>query len=103
MTILLLVVSAYSFNQDIFIFFLVQGMLKQFSDTHAEIACLAVHPKYRREGRGEILLAVIFFSFTNILNCLLFTLNNILVLRKKSSIDGFNPRFCSKYSHNAVV
>ena len=33
------------------------GMLKRYSDTHAEICCLAVHPAYRREGRGEILLA----------------------------------------------
>ena len=54
-------------------------MLKQYSDTHAEITCLAVHPRYRllllflylllssfyflfifvirREGRGETLLA----------------------------------------------
>ena len=27
------------------------------SDTHAEVCCLAVHPSYRREGRGETLLA----------------------------------------------
>jgi amino-acid N-acetyltransferase len=33
------------------------GMLKTYSSTHAEICCLAVHPKYRREGRGETLLA----------------------------------------------
>lgn len=33
------------------------GMLKRYSDTHAEVACLAVHPQYRRNGRGETLLA----------------------------------------------
>jgi amino-acid N-acetyltransferase len=33
------------------------GMLKPYSETHAEISCLAVHPAYRREGRGETLLA----------------------------------------------
>ena len=33
------------------------GMLKRYSDTHAEVCCLAVHPSYRREGRGETLLA----------------------------------------------
>ena len=33
------------------------GMLKKYSDTHAEVCCLAVHPSYRREGRGETLLA----------------------------------------------
>lgn len=32
------------------------GMLKQYSATHAEIACLAVHPSYRRSGRGETML-----------------------------------------------
>ena len=34
------------------------GMLKPFSETHAEVSCLAVHPSYRRGGRGETLLAV---------------------------------------------
>lgn len=33
------------------------GMLKKFGDSHAEIACLAVHPMYRRGGRGETVLA----------------------------------------------
>ena len=33
------------------------GMLKRYGDTHAEICCLAVNPAYRREGRGETLLA----------------------------------------------
>lgn len=33
------------------------GMLKPYSATHAEIACIAVHPKFRKEGRGELLLA----------------------------------------------
>jgi amino-acid N-acetyltransferase len=33
------------------------GILKAFLSTHAEICCLAVHPKYRRGGRGETLLA----------------------------------------------
>ena len=32
------------------------GMLKIYGDKHAEIACLAVNPKYRRGGRGETLL-----------------------------------------------
>lgn len=32
------------------------GMLKQYSPSHAEIACLAVHPDYRRGGRGETML-----------------------------------------------
>ncbi|RYH17670.1 GNAT family N-acetyltransferase [archaeon] len=32
------------------------GMLKQFDPTHAEIACLAVHPNYRLGGRGETML-----------------------------------------------
>ena len=32
------------------------GVLKQYSDTHAEIACLAVHPLYRKLGRGELIL-----------------------------------------------
>jgi amino-acid N-acetyltransferase len=32
-------------------------MLKRYGDTHAEICCLAVNPAYRREGRGETLLA----------------------------------------------
>ena len=27
------------------------------SETHGEVCCLAVHPSYRREGRGETLLA----------------------------------------------
>jgi len=33
------------------------GMLKQYNATHAEVACLAVHPDFRRGGRGETLLA----------------------------------------------
>jgi amino-acid N-acetyltransferase len=33
------------------------GMLKRYSETHAEVCCLAVHPRYRKEGRGETLLA----------------------------------------------
>lgn len=33
------------------------GMLKLFGVTHAEVCCLAVHPSYRRSGRGETLLA----------------------------------------------
>lgn len=33
------------------------GMLKAFTTTHAEVSCLAVHPHFRREGRGEVLLA----------------------------------------------
>eukprot|EP00597_Dinobryon_sp_UTEXLB2267_P009551 CAMPEP_0170084782 /NCGR_PEP_ID=MMETSP0019_2-20121128/19868_1 /TAXON_ID=98059 /ORGANISM="Dinobryon sp., Strain UTEXLB2267" /LENGTH=599 /DNA_ID=CAMNT_0010300993 /DNA_START=34 /DNA_END=1833 /DNA_ORIENTATION=- len=33
------------------------GMLKRYSETHAEVSCLAVHPSYRRGGRGETLLA----------------------------------------------
>lgn len=33
------------------------GMLKRYSDSHAEVCCLAVHPRYRKEGRGETLLA----------------------------------------------
>ena len=33
------------------------GMLKKFSDTHAEVACLAVSPSFRRAGRGETILA----------------------------------------------
>eukprot|EP01041_Mallomonas_annulata_P001080 gene1080-2110_t len=33
------------------------GMLKRFGPLHAEICCLAVHPAYRRSGRGETLLA----------------------------------------------
>jgi amino-acid N-acetyltransferase len=33
------------------------GMLKAYSPTHGEVACLAVHPKFRKEGRGELLLA----------------------------------------------
>jgi amino-acid N-acetyltransferase len=32
------------------------GMLKIYGDKHAEIACLAVNPSYRRSGRGETLL-----------------------------------------------
>ena len=30
--------------------------LKRFSTTSAEIGCLAVHPKYRKGGRGEAML-----------------------------------------------
>lgn len=34
------------------------GMLKiHEGNTHGEICCIAVHPKYRREGRGETILA----------------------------------------------
>lgn len=33
------------------------AMLKQYDGTHGEVSCLAVHPGYRREGRGETLLA----------------------------------------------
>jgi N-acetylglutamate synthase-like GNAT family acetyltransferase len=33
------------------------GVLKRYSPTSAEIACVAVHPQYRRGGRGELLLA----------------------------------------------
>ena len=33
------------------------GMIKKYSDTQAEIACLAVHPAYRRSGRGETMLS----------------------------------------------
>lgn len=33
------------------------GMLKKYSDTHAEIYMLAVHPQYRKSGRGETMLA----------------------------------------------
>eukprot|EP01041_Mallomonas_annulata_P009200 gene9200-19071_t len=33
------------------------GMLKKYSDTQGEIACLAVHPTRRRAGRGETMLA----------------------------------------------
>lgn len=33
------------------------GMVKKFGDKHAEISCMAVRPSYRREGRGETLLA----------------------------------------------
>ncbi len=33
------------------------GMVKKHGDSHAEISCLAVRPAYRREGRGETLLA----------------------------------------------
>ena len=33
------------------------AMLKRYSETHAEVSCLAVHPGYRREGRGETILA----------------------------------------------
>lgn len=33
------------------------GMLKRYGDSHAEVCCLAVHPSYRKEGRGETLLA----------------------------------------------
>lgn len=36
---------------------LAMGMLKQFGDQHAEIYCLAVHPSYRRGGKGETMLA----------------------------------------------
>eukprot|EP00747_Dinoflagellata_sp_TGD_P052763 gnl/TRDRNA2_/TRDRNA2_148084_c1_seq1.p1 gnl/TRDRNA2_/TRDRNA2_148084_c1~~gnl/TRDRNA2_/TRDRNA2_148084_c1_seq1.p1 ORF type:complete len:564 (-),score=55.94 gnl/TRDRNA2_/TRDRNA2_148084_c1_seq1:53-1534(-) len=33
------------------------GMLKKYSDSQAEIACLAVNPAYRRSGRGETMLS----------------------------------------------
>eukprot|EP01038_Epipyxis_sp_PR26KG_P004123 gene4123-5877_t len=33
------------------------GMLKAYSESFAEISCLAVHPSFRRGGRGETLLA----------------------------------------------
>lgn len=33
------------------------GMLKKYTDTYAEISCLAVSPQFRRAGRGETLLA----------------------------------------------
>lgn len=32
------------------------AMLIPYSDAMAEVACLAVHPSFRREGRGELLL-----------------------------------------------
>ena len=32
-------------------------MMQRYSDTQAEVYCLAVHPSYRRGGRGETLLA----------------------------------------------
>jgi len=33
------------------------GMLKRYSNTHAEVACLAVSPSFQRAGRGETILA----------------------------------------------
>lgn len=33
------------------------AMLKRFGQSHAEVSCLAVHPGYRRDGRGETILA----------------------------------------------
>merc|ERR1712217_443523 len=33
------------------------GMIQKYGDTQAEIACLAVHPAYRRSGRGETMLS----------------------------------------------
>ena len=33
------------------------AMLKRYGDTTAEVSCLAVNPGYRREGRGETILA----------------------------------------------
>ena len=33
------------------------AMLKQYGESHAEVSCLAVHEDYRREGRGETILA----------------------------------------------
>jgi amino-acid N-acetyltransferase len=33
------------------------GMLKKYSTTHAEIACLAVRPGFQRAGRGETMLS----------------------------------------------
>ena len=33
------------------------GMIKKYGIYHAEISCLAVRPAYRREGRGDTLLA----------------------------------------------
>ena len=33
------------------------AMLKRYGDSHGEVSCLAVHPGYRREGRGETILA----------------------------------------------
>lgn len=33
------------------------GMLKPYSETQAEICCLAVHPSFRKGGRGEMILA----------------------------------------------
>lgn len=33
------------------------GMIKKYGENQAEVACLAVHPAYRRSGRGETMLS----------------------------------------------